>query len=265
MTDEHVPSSWALSDPPVRRGRRPEGLLSMADLASAAGLERAIELLRPDTGTTRKAAITAVHYALWTTVTLVVEPFATDKLHVVASADQLGFATDDEFDLTGFWVGHASVDPSLDAAAVGVHVGSLLRPVIDRVRQRARVGARGLELVVLDSLSSQCQQFERRERTSHQAPWAEALLMATGFRSSVPQRHLSLTVDGGPSVEFAVPRVCCVLSNTLSDHACPACPLWADDDARRKAIAASLADMDDTEFAEVVGRRRTSPLDPTAG
>ena len=76
MNQDHRPSVWATADPPVVAGPRSAHLLTMADLAGGPGLDRAIDLLRPLTGTTRKAAITAVHYALWTAVSLVIEPFA---------------------------------------------------------------------------------------------------------------------------------------------------------------------------------------------
>ena len=205
-----------------------------------------------------------MHYALWTAVSLVIEPVAAARVAVDGDADQFGFSTDDEFNVLNFWVGDVTIDASTDSEAAGTRIGTLLRPVIEGVRRRARVGTRGLELVVLDSMISQCRQLERRERGVQESAWADRLVAATGLQSDVPQRNISVTVDAGPPVEFPVPRVCCVLSSKLGDHACPTCPLRVDDEARRQAVATWLAEMSDADFADVAGRARFGTRSPTA-
>lgn len=236
-----------------RSSAPPDGTLTLADFA-APSLERVIELLLPETGSARKATITVVHEAMTVIVRTVLAPFAFDGLHVMAPADQLGMVRDGDGE-SGFWVGTADIATERDAEAVGATVATLLLPVLDAVCARGRFGRRGVELVALDVLSSRVRRLGRRV-ADRGDDWGPALIRATGLRSDLPVRRLSVQVDDGPPVPFPVPRVCCVLSSTLGEHACPTCPKFPDDEARARAVREWVSDMDDEDFFDVTGRRR---------
>ena len=112
-----------------RSSAPPDGTVTLADFA-APGLERAIELLLPETGSARKATITVVHEAMTVIVRTVLAPFAFDGLHVMAPADQLGMVRDGDGE-TGFWVGTADIATARDAEAVGATAVVLFTDVHD--------------------------------------------------------------------------------------------------------------------------------------
>jgi hypothetical protein len=257
--------SWSTAFEPVRRGPRTGEVITVADMATAVGIERMVELLRPHTGGVRKAAVTAVHYALSVVVTLVVDPFVRDGLQVEAAPDQIGFFADADQISTAYWVGGARLSRGGDPNTVGATVGATMRPVMAAVARRARVGARGLDLIVLDSLGSQIRRFDRPAGRQQHSAWITTLLDATGIRTDVPVRTFDVVADAGPPVEFSVPRVCCVLSNQLSEHPCPTCPNYPDDATRRGVVTEWLDGMADDEFAEVTGRARVPMPRPAAG
>jgi hypothetical protein len=88
-------------------------------------------------------------------------------------------------------------------------------------------------------------------------------MAATGLRSDVPKQTIEVVADAGPPITMPVPRVCCVLSSGLSEHACPGCPNYPEAE-RRRSLEEWLRTSDDDEFLELAGRARVGTPPPAA-
>lgn len=263
------PPAWSAGTAgAVVRGPAPAGTVTLADLADprtgssdASGpgdtaVDRLVRLMAPHSGGVRQATISTIHHALATVHRVVIDPFGRDRLLVEAGPTQVGFVVGPEVGDLRFWVGAATVRSCADGAAAGTVAGGLLWPVIHAIRRRARVGAAGLELLALDSLTRRLERLD----PSPSPGWATSFLAATGLRSSVTRRTIAVSVDAGAPIEVPIPRVCCVLQARLTPGACPTCPNRADDVARREATADWLRIVTDEHFEEITGRPRARPV-----
>ncbi len=256
---------WAGGTEPVVRGVASADVVTIADFEGSS-LERFLEILRPQTGGGRATVLTAIHAALATVVRVVVQPFLVDGLLVDVRASECGFFVNARLDSLLFWVGDARSAPESDVAVAGATVNALIQPVIGAIHRRARVARHGVEIVVIDSLSAKVRYTLRRAGRPAAEHDVNAFVDACGFRTTVVQRTLPVTLDDGPPIRMPLPRVCCVLSSTLGDGACPGCPKYPDDVARAGALTTWAADMTDDEFFVVTGRRPIGRrVQPTGG
>jgi len=256
---------WADGTQPVVRGVAPADVVTIADFEGPP-LDRFLEMLHPQTGGGRTTVLTAIHAALATVVRVVVQPFLVDGLLVDVHASECGFVVDARLDSLSFWVGDARFTPESDVTVAGGMVNALMQPVVGAIHRRARVARHGVEIVVIDSLSAKVRYTLRRAGRPAAEHDVNAFVDACGFWTTVAQRTLPVTLDDGPPTRMPLPRVCCVLSSTLSDGACPGCPKYPDDVARAGALTTWVAEMTDDEFFVVTGRRPIGRrVQPTGG
>lgn len=246
-------SAWALAEPMITTGPRAAGTVTLADLASKEGHAVLLQRVLPMTEGRRTAALTVVHYAVAVVVDVLVGPLLIDGVGLSAEADQLGAVLDRDGSWVAFWAG-STVDGG-SARSVGSLAAELLQPVLATSAQVARLGVRGVRLIAYEAIRNGVRRFERFGVHPSRDGWGDALLAATGLGVGVPERTVTVHPDGGAVVVLPVPSVCCVHSTEPSCHACPTCPLHAEDE-RPRIVEEFLRSLDDDGFHYYAGRVR---------
>ena len=257
-TAKHEFTGWNCSDLTILTGPAPQGTVSLRDLADPNIYARHLPLFVALAGGKRQGALTIVHYAVYLINTVLIALLVFDHFALDIPADQLGLVLDETGGLTAAWVGQVTrLDPDRPAASVGTLSMRLLAPITELSRQAGRVSARAVTNITLDALSSGCRRLENAAGQPNGYAWVDELIAACGHPEYQPGRPLFVQPDDeGPSVEFRVPKTCCVLNKQAGPHACPTCPQLPDDATRTQRIGEWLKELDDREFNKVAGRER---------
>ncbi len=254
-------TGWTQASLPVIIGPQPEGTRSLAQLADVETCNQLLPGLLTMTAGRRQAALTLLHYALYTVTSLLLAPLICDGVSLTATADGIGMTLDADGKLIGFWLAQVEeVAPQQPLVAMGNLAMQLLEPVAMATRQVGKVSQRAAINIVLDALVAGCR---RLERSCCQAPVGdrcEALLAATNHPEYQPARPILAYPDAGPAVTFYVRRTCCVLHAKPGPHACPTCPQYPDDATRVQKINEWLGTLNAADFKEVTGRERMGPM-----
>lgn len=252
---------WNQASLPVIIGPQPEGTRSLAQLADVNICTQLLPVLLETTGGRRQAALTLLHYALYTVTSLLLAPLVYDQVVLTATADAIGLTLDSGGNMTGFWLAQVErVAPQQPMVAMGALALRLLEPVATATRQVGKVSQRAGINIVLDALVAGCRRLERSCGHAPAAKWIEELLTATDHPEYQPARPILAYPDAGPAVTFYVRRTCCVLHAKPGPHACPTCPQYPDDATRLRMINEWLGTLNDADFKEVTGRERITPV-----
>jgi hypothetical protein len=181
-----------------------------------------------------------------------------DGLLVRTDPDAAGVRVGADGSVTALWIA-ASVpaDPGAGSGTVGRHIADLLADVADRAGRRARVSRRNVRRLTLESVGVSLHSIARQTGGSD-LDWPTDLMdaVAASWGLDVDQQWLTCDVDAGDVVRMPRRTVCCVLSSTHANSACPGCPLLGSTAAQAEDTAAWISGLDDDAFNEVVGRRR---------
>lgn len=253
---------WNQASLPVIVGPQPAGTLTLAQLADVNICTQLLPGLLALTAGRRQAALTLLHYALYTVNSLLLAPLVYDGVSLTTTAEQIGMTLDAGGNITSFWLAQVElVAPQQPIAEMGALAMRLLEPVAMAIRQVGKVSPRAVVNIALDALVAGCRRLERSCCDAPAADWIEELLAATNHPEYQPARPLLAYPDAGPAVTFYVRHTCCVLHKTPGPHACPACPQYPDDATRLQKINEWLGTLTDAHFQEVTGRARVIPPD----
>lgn len=252
-------TGWQLSRPPVLHRRRPESVLTLADLGRAetrAHLAAPL-ITRPGTASRKAGALRPLHLAIAAVTAGLVAPLAHDHTELAVAPTQLGVLLSDELELTAVWVGAAvPVARPADPRRAGAQAMELLEPIVAASRRQGRISAGTMEAVLLDSLIGGCQRLQRARQSPGDPSWVSHFLAGTGLRANSVAPTVVVQPDLGPAVEVTMRRVCCVLSDRPTPDCCPTCPSVRDLTVRRHRVTEWLADVDDVDFRSLTGRPR---------
>ena len=143
---EHIPgfAGWAQADLPLALGAPPPGAYSLAQLAEAETLRRLAPALAALAGGRRQAALTMLHYSIYSITIALHAPLLVDGVALGTAPDQLGLVLDEQANLAAIWVGAvARCDAAQPAEYVAAQTHSLLAPVAAIAGRYGRVSARG--------------------------------------------------------------------------------------------------------------------------
>lgn len=250
-------SGWLHVGKPVIAAAPPDGTISLAWLANRENYEQLLPAMLALTGEMRQAALTIVHYAVYTVSSILIAPWVFDHCALTLAPDQLGVVLDETGDIGAIWVGHVElIQTEHPLAQLSAQAMRLLAPIATVAGQVGKVSERAVINIMLDALAGGYRRLERSSGNVPDAGWIEELLRTTNQPTYRPARPLFAYPDAGPAVPFYVPQTCCVLNKTPGPHACPTCPQYPDDATRLHKIYTSLHSLNDDDFRRVTGRAR---------
>jgi len=251
--------SWDLAKLPILNGDAPVGTVTLHALADVEVLAGLVPLIAAHTSSDyRQAAITLLHYAVRVITDTLLSALTLDGVTIEATAADLGVVFGEKATLNASWVSpNITIREGAAVTQLGGQTITLLNPIVAAVQTYQQLSRRGLDLVLFDAIRRGCRRLSNsagtRIRVEH--GWQDALLSAMGDSTRKPMRTVTVQPDNGEPIPMVIPRVCCVLAQHPSAHACPTCPQHSEAD-RRQYTESWLRALGDDSFRVETGRAR---------